>query len=221
MRVLFGLPGGNLLIDTPPELRLQLLRERVGLIHGVLYTHAHADHLMGLDDLRIFPGYLGHEVPIYCEQEVEEVIRRAFQYAFDPVSAELSHGSGAATGFRRIMVEPFEALGTRVIPIRQIHGRAKVLGYRLGDVAYCTNVKEFPPESMDRLQGLDVLILDALRREPHTTHLSLDEALAVVARLQPKRTLLTHIAHRLEHETTNQSLPPGVELAYDGLRIPL
>jgi phosphoribosyl 1,2-cyclic phosphate phosphodiesterase len=176
---------------------------------------------MGLDDLRIFPGYLGHEVPIYCEHEVEEVIRRAFQYAFDPVAQNYPRGAIPRLTFRRITTDPFEILGTRVIPIRQIHGRANVLGYRFGDVAYCTDVKEFPPESIDRLQGLDVLILDALRREPHPTHLSLDEALAFVTRLRPKRTVLTHIAHHLEHETTSQSLPPGVELAYDGLRIPL
>ncbi|MGO8749191.1 MAG: MBL fold metallo-hydrolase [Thermoguttaceae bacterium] len=219
--VALGLRGGNLLIDTPPELRVQLLREHVGLIHAVLYTHAHADHLMGLDDLRIFPSYLGHEVPIYCEHEVEEVIRRAFQYVFDSAAGNYPPGAVPRLAFRRVTTEPFEVLGTRVIPIRQIHGRSQVLGYRFGDVAYCTDVKEFPPESADRLQGLDVLILDALRREPHPTHLNLDEALEIIHRLRPKRTLLTHIAHRLEHEATNQSLPPGVELAYDGLRIPL
>ena len=219
--VVLGLPGGNLLIDTPPELRIQLLRERIGLVHAVIYTHAHADHLMGLDDLRIFPSYLGHEVPIYCEKEVERVIRRAFHYAFDPVVQSYPAGGIPKLSFQQIREEPFEMLGVRVVPVRMFHGRTKVLGYRFHNLAYCTDVKEFPSESIDRLLGLDVLILNALRPEPHVSHLSVNEALEVVNRLKPKRTFLTHIAHRLEHDETNRSLPAGVELAYDGLRVSL
>jgi phosphoribosyl 1,2-cyclic phosphate phosphodiesterase len=219
--VALGLPEGNVLIDTPPELRVQLTRERIGLIHAVLYTHAHADHLFGLDDLRILPRYLGHDVPIYCEVEVEEVIRRAFHYAFDPVARSYPAGGLPRLGFRRITTDPFHVLGVQVVPLRMVHGHARVLGFRFGGIAYCTDTKEIPPESEERLQGLDVLILDGLRHEPHVTHLSVEEALAVVERLRPRRTFLTHLSHRLEHETTNRSLPSGVELAYDGLRIPL
>jgi phosphoribosyl 1,2-cyclic phosphate phosphodiesterase len=219
--VALGLPEGNLLIDTPPELRIQLLRERIGLIHALLYTHSHADHLFGLDDVRIFPCYLGHELPVYCEPTVERGIRRSFDYAFDPEVQSYPAGGLPKLVFRPIGLEPFSILGAQITPLRMIHGRYHVLGFRVGKVAYCTDTKIIPHESMEQLQGLDVLILDCLRHEPHPTHLSIAEALAVVKELAPKRTLLTHISHHLEHETTNRELPPGVQLAYDGLRIPL
>jgi len=219
--VVLGLAGGNLLIDTPPELRLQLVRERIGLIHAVAYTHAHADHLFGLDDLRIFPRYLGHALPIFCREEVEETIRRTFSYAFDPKNQEFPAGGVPKLVFQRIDAAPFDALGARVTPIRLLHGPAPVLGFRVGDVAYCTDTREIPPESMELLQGLEVLILDGLRHEPHPTHLSIDEAIEVARRLAPNRTFFTHVSHRLEHEETNRALPPGMALAYDGLRIPL
>ena len=219
--LVLGLPEGNLLIDTTPELRVQLIRERIGLIHAVLYTHGHADHLFGLDDLRIFPIYLGHEIPLYCEEEVEATIRRAFGYAFDPVVQEYPAGGIPKLAFRRIGPGPFEVLGQRVAAMRLLHGRYRVLGFRFGDVAYCTDTGEIPPQSMRLLEGLDVLILDCLRREPHATHFSLDEAVEVARRLAPRRTLFTHMCHRLEHEATNADLPPGMELAYDGMRIGL
>lgn len=216
-----GLPEGNLLIDTPPELRIQLLREGIGLVHAVAYTHAHADHLFGLDDLRIFPRYLGHAMPIHCEPEVERAIRRSFAYAFDPAVQSFPAGGVPKLVFRWIGTQPFDVLGATVTPIRLLHGPMPILGYRVGNVAYCTDVKEIPTESVDRLQGLDVLISDGLRREPHVTHLSLGEAVEIARQLAPKRTLFTHMAHRLEHEATNRTLPPGMELAYDGLTIPL
>ena len=219
--VALGLPGGNLLIDTSPDLRSQLLREEIGLVHAVLYTHAHADHLFGLDDLRIFSHYLGVDLPIFCQPEVEERIRRTFDYAFDPVTREYPAGGVPRLVFREVIGEPFEVLGVRAAPILLQHGRSDVLGYRFGDVAYCTDTNGIPPASMKLLEGLDVLVLDALRRRPHATHFSLDEALAVVEQLRPRRTLLTHICHEMEHAETMAILPPGVELAYDGLRVPL
>jgi phosphoribosyl 1,2-cyclic phosphate phosphodiesterase len=198
-----------------------LIREGISRIHAVLYTHAHADHLFGLDDLRIFPRYLGGDLPVYCEKRVEAHIRRSFSYAFDPAAREFPAGGVPRLGFRRIATEPFEVLGARVIPVPLRHGRCRVLGFRFGGLAYCTDVKEIPPESESLLAELDVLILDCLRREPHATHLSLDEAIDVAKRLAPRRTLLTHLSHRLEHEATRRELPPGIEPAYDGLRIPL
>ncbi len=219
--VVLGLPGGNLLIDSPPELRLQLTRERIGLVHAVLFTHAHADHLFGLDDVRIFPVYLDRPVPLYCEPEVERRIRQAFDYAFSSEAEAMPHGGLPKLEFRPVGLEPLEILGARVVPIRLRHGWTDILGFRFGDVAYCTDVKEIPGRSLEQLRGLDVLILDCLRREPHPTHLSLDEALAVVAELRPKRTLLTHLCHRFEHHALSRELPPGVEVAYDGLRVPL
>ncbi len=219
--VVLGLPEGNLLVDTPPELRIQLIREGIGLVHAVLYTHAHADHLFGLDDLRIFPRYLGRQVPVYCEKEVEARIRRSFEYVFDPATRHYPAGGVPKLALRRITTDPFELLGARVVPVRLVHGRSPVLGYRFGDVAYCTDTKQVPPQSAGLLENLDVLILDCLRREPHGTHLSLDEAIEVAGRLAPKRTLLTHLSHKMEHEAVSEELPPGIELAYDGLRVPL
>jgi phosphoribosyl 1,2-cyclic phosphate phosphodiesterase len=216
-----GLPHGNLLIDTTPDLRQQLLREHIGIIHAVLYTHEHADHIFGLDDLRLMQFYLGGPVPLYCEIEVENRIRKSFDYAFRDAT-NLHRGAVPQLVMNAIDLEPFTLLGTKIIPVRLEHGpNCKVLGFRIGNVAYCTDTNSIPAESMDKLRGLDVLILDCLRREPHSTHFSVDEALAVAAELTPQRTLFTHISHDLEHAEVNESLPPGVELAYDGLSIPL
>jgi phosphoribosyl 1,2-cyclic phosphate phosphodiesterase len=218
---LLGLPGGNLLIDTPPDLRQQLLREQVGIVHAVLFTHEHADHIFGLDDLRLFPFYLGHPVPILCEPLVEERIRKSFDYAFS--DAEPTHaGAAPQLAFQTIGLEPFDALGARVTPIRLNHGpRFDVLGFRIGNVAYCTDTNHVPPESMAKLEGLDVLIIDALRHRPHVTHFSLEQAIAVAQQLKPKRTIFTHICHDLGHAETNASLPAGMELGYDGMPVAL
>lgn len=218
---ILGLPQGNLLIDTPPDLRTQLLREKIGIVHAALYTHEHADHLFGLDDLRLFPFYLGHPVPLYCEENVELRIRKSYDYAF----ADIQHthpGAVPQLTFERITTEPFYVLGARIVPLRLSHGpRFQVLGFRIGNVAYCTDTNAIPEQSMALLQGLDVLVLDALRMRPHPTHFSLEEAVEVAERLKPKQTYFTHIAHELDHEKTNALLPPGMALAYDGLRIPL
>jgi phosphoribosyl 1,2-cyclic phosphate phosphodiesterase len=218
---LVGLPQGNLLIDTPPDLRQQLLRERVGLVHAVLYTHEHADHLFGLDDLRLFPFYTGAPVPLFCTAKVEERIRRSFDYAFTG-DEPTHHGAVPQLVFRTIATEPFEVLGTTVTPVRLLHGpKFEVLGFRLGNVAYCTDVNAIPPESMALLRGLDVLVLDALRHRPHVTHFSLGEAIDVARELAPGRTIFTHTCHDLAHEATNKELPAGMELGYDGMRFPL
>jgi phosphoribosyl 1,2-cyclic phosphate phosphodiesterase len=219
--LVLGLPKGNLLIDTPPDLRQQLLREKIGIVHAVLYTHEHADHLFGLDDLRLMQFYLNGPVPLFCEPQVELRIRKSFDYAFQ--STERMH-AGAIPQLlpRQIGLEPFDVLGARVVPVRLHHGfTVPVLGFRFGNVAYCTDVNFIPPESMDELHGLDVLIVDCLRREPHATHFGLAQALKVIDDLQPKRALLTHMSHQLEHEATNAELPAGVELAYDGMEIDL
>jgi phosphoribosyl 1,2-cyclic phosphate phosphodiesterase len=215
------LPEGNLLVDTPPDLRIQLLRERIGLAHAVLYTHEHADHLFGLDDLRLFPLYLGHAMPLYCEPCVERRIRKAYDYAFDP-PANMHHGGVPQLEFRTISTEPFDVLGSRAAPIRLKHGpNFDVLGFRFGNVAYCTDTNHIPDDSLRLLEGLEVFIVDALRRRAHETHFSLDEAIEVARRVGARRTLFTHMSHDLEHAATNAALPPGMELAYDGLRVPL
>lgn len=216
-----GLPDGNLLIDTSPDLRQQLLRERIGIVHSVLYTHEHADHIFGLDDLRLMQFHLGGAVPLYCEARVEDRIRKSYDYAFASTDG-LHPGAVPQLALRRITTEPFDVLGKRVIPIRLKHGpRFDVLGFRFGNVAYCTDVNSIAPESMELLTGLDVLILDALRPKGHATHFGLDEAIEVARALSPRQTYFTHMSHELEHETTNGTLPSGMALAYDGQRIKL
>jgi phosphoribosyl 1,2-cyclic phosphate phosphodiesterase len=218
---ILGLPNGNLLIDTSPDLRHQLLRENIGAVDAVVFTHEHADHVHGLDDLRLFPFLLGHPVPLFCEPKVEARIRKAFDYAF--VDREPTHqGAVPQLQFVSIHEAPFEALGSIIQPIPMAHGPyCDVLGFRIGNVAYCTDTNFIPETSMALLHGLDVLVLDALRYTPHATHFSVEQALAVVDQLRPKMTYLTHTSHDLEYGQANASLPGHVKLAYDGLRLPL
>lgn len=215
-----GLPEGTLLVDTTPDLREQLLRERIALVQAVLYTHEHADHLFGLDDLRVLTYYLGRKLPLYCEAQVEARIRRSFDYAF----GNLDETGGASVPHLQIEpigLEPFDLLGTRFTPLRLYHGKFRVLGYRFGNIAYCTDVNGIPDASLAQLGGLDVLVLDALRPKFHPTHFCLPQAIDMARRIGAKRTYFTHMAHDLEHEATNAELPPGMELAYDGLQLDL
>lgn len=216
--VLITTPEGNLLIDTPPELRLQLLRERVKLIHAVLFTHYHADHLFGLDDLRPLSRALGRHIPLYCAAEVEGKIRAAFSYAFGPGAEELPSGMIPKLRFERITADPFVVLGQRVLPIPLVHAQFDVFGFRIGDVAYCTDVNRIPRSSWPRLEGLRVLVLDALRYKPHPAHFGLDQALDVISQFRPDRAYLTHMSHEIDHETVSRQLPHNVQLAYDGLK---
>lgn len=218
---IFGLPEGNLLIDTSPELRLQLLRVGVGVVHAVFYTHGHADHIFGLDDLRLFPFMIGGPVPLYCRAEVEDRIKHSFDYAFSN-APETHAGSRPKLEFSRVDAEPMQILGATVTPIPLRHGhKTIVLGVRIGNVAYCTDVSEIEPESLSRLTGLDVLVIGALRYTKHPTHFSIDEALEVVEKVKPKRTIFTHMSHDVDYETACRELPPGVEPGRDALIIPL
>ena len=218
--VLLQLPGGNLLVDTGPEMRLQLVRERVRQVHAIALTHHHADHLFGLDDARLFPRAIGGPVPVYCEAETEQAVRNVFHYAFAEHTAHYPLGGVPRIRFERIEPGvPFRALGETILPIRLEHGPFRVLGFRIGGLAYCTDVSTIPAASWPLLEGLDTLFLDALRHEPHPTHFSLAEALGVIARLKPRRAYLTHLSHSFEHGETELALPPGVALAYDGLAV--
>jgi phosphoribosyl 1,2-cyclic phosphate phosphodiesterase len=218
--VLFVFPGGNLLIDTTPEMRLQLLRERVRQVHAIAFTHHHADHLFGLDDARQFPRGLGGPVPVYCEQGTEETIRRVFSYAFRSEAEQWPAGFVPKLQFVRIApgIE-FEALGERILPIRLEHGTSPVLGFRVGGLAYCTDVSRIPDQSRPLLEGLDVLVLDALRYERHPTHFCLSEALTEIEAIAPRRTFLTHLSHSFDHGQAKEKLPAAVALAYDGLQV--
>ncbi|HRF01192.1 MAG TPA: MBL fold metallo-hydrolase [Pirellulaceae bacterium] len=218
---ILGLPEGNLLIDTPPDLRQQLVREGIGIVHAVAYTHEHADHIFGMDDLRLFQFYLGHAVPLYCRSVVEQKLRQAFDYAFADI--EPTHvGATPRLEFRPIDVAPFSVLGSVVTPIPLEHGpRFEVLGFRIGNVAYCTDCNRIPDASRPLLEGLDTLVLDGLRNTPHVTHFNVEQAVEEAKRIGAARTYLTHCSCELDYETTNRSLPPGIDLGYDGLRIPL
>jgi phosphoribosyl 1,2-cyclic phosphate phosphodiesterase len=211
------LPQGTILVDTPPELRLQLIRERVGVVHAVLFTHYHADHLMGLDDLRPIGRSLGHAVPLYCTGEVEGKIRSAFSYAFSAEAEGLPSGWVPKLRFERIDDRPFQVLGVQVIPIPLIHAHFDVFGFRIGDVAYCTDVNEIPRTSWPRLEGLKVFVVDCLRYKPHPGHFGINEALDAISRFRPERAYLTHLSHEFDHEVVDRQLPSGVSLAYDGL----
>lgn len=217
------LPGGTLLIDTPPDLRTQLIRERIRLVHAVLYTHEHADHIFGLDDLRLIPFRLGHAVPLYCTEVVEATIRKAYSYAFAD-RADTHPGATPKLEFRRIEGgDPqIEILGTPIVPIPMKHGPYfSVLGFRIGDFAYCTDTNSIPPESIERLRGIKTLVIGALRHEKHPTHFNLDEAIEVARQVGADKTYLTHTGHQLDYHATTEWLPEGFEMAYDGLQVEL
>ena len=217
--IVVDLPKGRLLIDTPPDLRTQLLREKINLIHAVLFTHEHADHLYGLDDVRLFPFRLGAAIPLYCQKHVEQRIRQVYDYAFTE-RPETHAGSVPNLEFRTIEEEPFELLGATVIPIPMRHGPYfNVLGFRIGDFAYCTDTNGIPDDSYERLKGVKTFVVDALRYDPHPTHFTVDEAIEAARRVGAESTLFTHISHHLDYKKATRELPNGVSLAYDGLRI--
>ncbi|HUE76103.1 MAG TPA: MBL fold metallo-hydrolase [Chloroflexota bacterium] len=202
-----------ILIDTATEFRLQALRARLTRVDAVLYTHAHADHFFGLDDLRSFNHLTGRPIPCYGSPATLATIRQTFSYAFEGPSI-----GGGKPQIKLIPIDgPFCVGDVDVTPIHVLHGQMPVLGFRVGRFAYVTDCSEVPPSARTALRDLDVLVLDALRDRPHVTHLSVSEALQVVQDLRPNRTFLTHIAHDLGHQATNARLPDGVQLAHDDL----
>jgi phosphoribosyl 1,2-cyclic phosphate phosphodiesterase len=217
--VVLGLPRGTLLIDTTPDLRMQLLREGIGTVDAILYTHDHVDHVYGLDDIRPICFQRGGPLPVYCEPRVEARIRRAFDYAFEPPA---SPGGGLPKmTLHEIGTTPFDLLGATVTPLRLRHGSFDVLGFRFGDVAYCTDTNEIPEATWPLLADLDLLVLDCLRASRHPTHFSIAEAIAVARRVAARRTLFVHMSHEIDHAAVAAELPAGMELAHDGLAVPL
>lgn len=204
--------GACLLLDTSTELRTQALQNGVRRVDAVLYTHFHADHVSGLDDLKSFNAVLGGAVPCYGNASTEQSLRERYAYAFagSPWLGAIPHVTFT------VVDEPFRLLGLELTPVPLRHGPIWSCGWRIDDLAYLTDTNGIPPESMDRLRGLEVLVLDALRYRRHPTHFSISEALAAIAELQPRRALLTHLSHEIEHATVNADLPAGVELGYDG-----
>jgi phosphoribosyl 1,2-cyclic phosphate phosphodiesterase len=214
--VMISYNGRHVLIDTTPDFREQALRENITQLDAVLYTHTHADHILGIDDLR--PLSFKHKpgkLPLYARPQACDFLRDMFPYIFRP-----TYKFG---GLPQVELHPIEAAvelwGAHFEPLTVIHGEMPILGFRFGSAAYLTDHSEIPPETIEKLRGLDILFLDALRHQPHPTHSTIEQSLKIAESVKPKRTLFTHICHDLPHEATNAALPPGVQLAFDGMKL--
>lgn len=214
--VLLRFGDHTVLVDTTPDFRQQALRYAITRVDAVLFTHSHADHIMGLDDIRPFNFRRREPIPIYGSAETLQNIQRCFAYIFSDQPAESTIPKVAV---HEVNGEPFDLLGVECQPIRLHHGRGTTYGFRLGRLAYLTDHSEIPEESLARLQDLDVLFLDALRYKPHPTHSTVQQSLQYVERLRPRRTFFTHISHDLGHQRAESLLPQHVRLAYDGLEV--
>ena len=211
---IFTFDNRGVLIDTSPELRLQCLAADVRRVDTVLFTHFHADHVTGLDDVRRFNWLMGGPLDVHADAQTLERLKTMFAYAFTNDDDYPS----AKPELRGVRIDgPFDLFGRKIIPIRYMHGPLGVLGFRVGDIAYCPDCSYIPDESLALLRDLDVLVLDALRRRPHPTHFNLEQAVEQARRIGAGRTYFTHLAHELPHARTNAELPDGMELAYDGL----
>jgi phosphoribosyl 1,2-cyclic phosphate phosphodiesterase len=208
-------PGrAAILVDTTPDLRQQALTYGITRIDAILFTHSHADHILGLDDVRGFNFAQKAAIPCYAAADVWETIRRVFFYAFDGLSRK---GGGVPRLEHHPIDGPFSVAGVRIVPVPLLHGDTPILGFRFGGFAYLTDCSAIPDPSWPLVAGVDTLVIDALRDARHSTHFTVAEALEAIARIGPRRAYLTHMAHQLGHAETNARLPAGVELAYDGL----
>ncbi len=216
-----GWEGASLLVDTPPELRLQLLEAGVRSVDAVWFTHTHADHLHGVDDVRVFTARSDRALPAFAGEEHLDVLVRRFRYVFDedvPVARGTTRPRIRLRGVRD--GEPVEVLGRTFTPLAVPHGPVRVYGFRVGGLGYVTDAKRLPAPVFEALRGVRVLVLNALWfGDPHPTHFNVEEAVAVAVALGAERTLLTHLTHRVRHADLLDRLPEGVEPAYDGLTV--
>ena len=217
--VLISFGGHNVVIDTGQDFHVQAVRENLRSVDAVLYTHAHADHVLGMDDLRPLSFAQKDGLPLYADDATAAVIERIFEYTFRkvdryPTSARVTlHRTSNAAG------TSIQLFGASFVRIPVIHGRNTIAGYRFGSAAYLTDMSDIPDESLPLLKDLDVLVLDALRRAPHPSHSHLAKSIDLVEKIAPKRAFFTHISHDLDHDVTNASLPAHMRLAHDGLNI--
>jgi phosphoribosyl 1,2-cyclic phosphate phosphodiesterase len=203
-----------ILVDTSTDLRAQALTNDVRRVDAILFTHSHADHVLGLDEVRRYNAMQGAPIPCYADRATLTDLRRMFAYIFDAPRSSAGAIPQLTAG---CIAGPFTLGGVEIVPVPLVHGRQRILGFRIGTFAYLTDCNLIPDESWPLLDGVRVVVLDALRNRPHPTHFSVAEAIAVVARLAPDRAYFTHICHDLPHAATSARLPGGVELAYDGL----
>jgi phosphoribosyl 1,2-cyclic phosphate phosphodiesterase len=208
--------GCAVLVDTTPDLRMQALRHDIRRVDAILYTHAHADHVMGLDDIRRYNVLTRQAMPAYGDARTLAAIRRTFAYVFD---SDAPKGGGVPHLVLWTIGGPFTIGRQDIVPVPVRHGTWHILGFRAGRFAYLTDCNGIPEASRPLLEGLDCLVLDALRHRPHPTHFTLAQAVATAREIGARRTYFTHIAHELGHEATCAALPPGLSLAYDGLAL--
>jgi phosphoribosyl 1,2-cyclic phosphate phosphodiesterase len=214
--ILISYEGRNVLIDTTPDFRYQALRAGIERLDAVIFTHSHADHIMGLDDVRPYNFRQKGEIPIFASADTMADICRCFLYIFDGEQ----HQSNVPKLARHVINgRSFDLFGLEFVPVPVMHGSATIYGFRFGGAAYLTDHSDIPEASMACLRGLDVLFLDALRHKPHPTHSTVDRSVKTAEQLAPRRVYLTHISHDLPHERTESLLPSNVRLAYDGLEL--
>ena len=213
---LFTLDSGeNILIDTGPDLRNQALREGIKCVDAVLYTHTHADHLHGIDDLRAFCVLQRKQIPLYAKQDAATHISQKFGYTLREPS-----DFWEMPVLRIEAIEaPFELYGVKITPIPVMHGRSQIFGYRVGNCAYMTDVSEIPESSFALLEDLDVILLDCLRETAHPTHINIEQSLAYLSRIQAKQSYMIHMTHDLEYATLTSRLPKNVLAGFDGLKL--
>jgi phosphoribosyl 1,2-cyclic phosphate phosphodiesterase len=219
--VLISWQDHNVVIDTGPDFHAQAIRAGIRRLDAVFYTHGHADHVLGMDDLRPISFHNAGNLPLYADQPTAATIERIFDYTFS-TDPEVRYVTSARVDLKRLSSEPgagIDLFGARFQRVPVTHGRDTITGYRFGSAAYLTDLNHIPEASYPLLANLDVLVLDALRREPHPTHSTLDNSIALVERIQPRRAFFTHMSHDLDHAATDAILPPHIRLAYDGLQL--